>query len=89
MDSRSALDVAQMGVQIAIMVSLPTLAVTLFIGLAVSIFQAMTQVHEMTLTYVPKLLGVAVVLAFSGSWILQKLVGFMMFCFDHISRVSQ
>lgn len=89
MDSRSALDLAQMGVQIAIMVSMPLLVVTLFVGLAVSIFQAMTQVHEMTLTYVPKLLGAAAVLAFSGNWVLQKLVSFMIFCFDNISRVNQ
>ncbi|MBX3120360.1 MAG: flagellar biosynthetic protein FliQ [Fimbriimonadaceae bacterium] len=89
MNARGALDIAQMGIQIAIMVSLPTLIVTLFIGLAVSIFQAMTQVHEMTLTYVPKLLGVAVVLGFTGNWILQKLVGFMILCFENISRVSQ
>ncbi len=89
MDSKSALDVAQMGVQVAIMVSMPVLIVTLFIGLAVSIFQAMTQVHEMTLTYVPKLLGVAVVLAFTGTWILQQLVGFMTACFEHISKVAQ
>ncbi|BBO24197.1 MAG: flagellar biosynthesis protein FliQ [Armatimonadetes bacterium] len=89
MDSKSALDLAQHGVQVALMVALPGLAVTLFIGLAVSIFQAITQVHEMTLTFVPKVLGIAVVMAFFGHWMLQQLVAYMLLCFDHVSRVAQ
>ena len=46
----------------ALMVSLPLLAVTLFVGLAVSVFQAVTQVHEMTLTFVPKVVAVGVIM---------------------------
>lgn len=88
MDGKSALDLAQYGVQVGLMVSLPVLAVALFVGLAVSVFQAVTQVHEMTLTFVPKLVGVAVLMAFMGNWMLQKLVGFTLFCFDQIARVG-
>lgn len=81
-----ALDIAQQGVQVALMVSLPVLALTLFVGLTVSIFQAVTQVQEMTLTYVPKLIGVAILLALAGSWMLQKLVTFTVFCFEQATR---
>lgn len=54
----------------------PVLGVSLVIGLVVSIVQALTQVHEMTLTFVPKVLGVGLALAFLGSWMLQRLLEF-------------
>lgn len=88
MDPKSAVDIAQQGIQVGLMVSLPLLAVTLFVGLAVSVFQAVTQVHEMTLTFVPKLLGAAILMAFVGNWTLQKLVAFTVLCFEHASRVG-
>lgn len=70
------------------MVSLPILAVTLFLGLLVSVFQAVTQVQEMTLTFVPKLLGVAVILAFMGNWMLTTLVTFMHTCFQRVATLG-
>ena len=88
MDPKSAVDIAQQGIQMALIVSLPLLCVTLFIGLAVSIFQAVTQVHEMTLTFVPKMLGAAILMTFIGSWTLQKLVAFTVVCFEHAARVT-
>lgn len=50
MDHTFVLDVGRQGIQIAIMVSMPILAVTLFLGLLVSVFQAITQVQEQSLT---------------------------------------
>jgi flagellar biosynthetic protein FliQ len=88
MDSKTALDLAQHGMQVALMVSLPVLAVALFVGLVVSVFQAVTQVHEMTLTFVPKLVAAAIVFAIMGNWMLQQLVGFMQLCFEQASRVG-
>ena len=55
----------------------PLLLVALAIGVAVSLFQAVTQVQEMSLTFVPKLAGIAVVLVFAGSWMLRELVGWV------------
>lgn len=89
MDPKTALDLAQNGIQVALLVSLPLLAVTLFVGLAVSVFQAVTQVHEMTLTFVPKVVAVAILMAFLGQWMLQQLVGFTLLCFDYAARVGQ
>lgn len=71
------------------MVILPILAVTLFTGLLVSVFQAVTSVQEMTLTFVPKLVGVGLVLALMGSWMLTTLVGFTNTCLEHAARVGQ
>ena len=77
------------GLIVAAMVSLPVLAVALFIGVLVSVFQALTQVQEMTLTYVPKLMGAAMVVVLMGGWMLTTLVGFMRFCFEHAAGVTR
>jgi len=52
----------------------PLLLVALVLGVTVSLFQAVTQVQEMSLTFVPKLAGVALVLVFGGNWMLAELV---------------
>jgi len=66
----------------------PVLLVGLVVGIAVSLFQALTSVQEMTLTFVPKLLGAAILLTFVGNWTLQKLVAFTIVCFEHAARVT-
>ena len=71
------LDLAHQGIMVALMVSMPILAVALFFGLAVSVFQAVTQVQEMTLTFVPKIIGAAIVLVSMGSWMLDTVVKFL------------
>ena len=81
------MDIARQGVIVGLMVTLPVLAVALFTGLAVSVFQAVTQVQEMTLTYVPKLIGAAIVVLVMGSWMLTTLVKFAHMCFDHAAQV--
>lgn len=54
----------------------PILAVSLVVGLSISIFQSMTQIHEMTLTFVPKAAGVVLILLLLGSWMSQHLLQF-------------
>lgn len=54
----------------------PLLAVTLIVGLLVSIFQVVTQVQEASLTFIPKLIAAIVVLIALGPWMLTRLVGF-------------
>jgi flagellar biosynthetic protein FliQ len=82
------LDIGRQGIEVAMMVSLPILAVSLFLGLLVSIFQAVTQVQEMTLTFVPKLVGVAIILAFMGNWMLTMLVTFTHTCFERVATLG-
>ena len=88
MEQGVALELARQGMQVAIMVALPILAVSLFVGVLVSVFQAITSVQEMTLTFVPKLIGAALVGVFLGNWMLAQLVTFTHDCFEHIARVN-
>ena len=57
-------------------VSGPMLIVALVVGLGVSIFQAVTQIHEMTLTFIPKILAVVAVVMFILPWIIRQMVDF-------------
>ena len=72
-------DVVHIGLQAMLLsakLGFPILLVALGIGFAVSLVQAVTQVQEMTLSFVPKLIGVALVLLVSGHWMLQETVAF-------------
>jgi len=74
MSEAVVLGMARDALMITLMLATPLMGVGLIIGLGVSIFQALTQIHEMTLTFVPKLVGVALVLVVLGSWMLQNLL---------------
>lgn len=71
-----------------LILSLPLLAVSLVIGLVVSLFQAITQIQEVTLTFVPKILGVILVTALLGPWMFQQLITFTTNLFDIIPRLA-
>lgn len=60
----------------AVLISAPLLGLTLLVGVVVSLLQAVTQVQEMSLTFVPKLLAAVAVLVLFGPWMLKKLVLF-------------
>jgi len=60
----------------AVTVALPLLGATLIVGILISIFQAVTSIQEMTLTFIPKILVVAAVLYFVGPWMGQVLAAF-------------
>ncbi|RKQ63259.1 flagellar biosynthetic protein FliQ [Thermovibrio guaymasensis] len=62
--------------EVAFLVGTPVLLTTFLVGLVVSIFQAATQIHEMTLTFIPKILVTMVTLYVLGNWILIKLVDY-------------
>jgi flagellar biosynthesis protein FliQ len=77
MDAQQVFTVGQQGLYMLLMVSAPLLISTLLIGLVVSIFQAATQIHEATLSFVPKVLGAVAVLAIAGPWMLTTLVEYI------------
>ncbi|MGE0737849.1 flagellar biosynthesis protein FliQ [Sulfurimonas sp.] len=62
--------------KIALLLALPGLLVGMFIGLAVSIFQATTQINEMTLSFIPKIVGVAIVIILTMPWMLNTMIDF-------------
>ncbi|MCF6436977.1 flagellar biosynthetic protein FliQ [Pseudoalteromonas sp. MMG021] len=62
--------------QIALQIAMPLLVATLAVGLLISVFQVVTQIQEMTLTFVPKIVVSIAVLAIAGPWMLNVLVEF-------------
>ena len=62
--------------KIALMLALPGLLTGMFLGLAVSIFQATTQINEMTLSFIPKIIGVVVVIVLTMPWMLNAMTDF-------------
>jgi flagellar biosynthetic protein FliQ len=77
MDATQVFTVGQQGLYMLLLVSAPILLSVLAIGLIVSIFQAATQIHEATLSFVPKVVGAVVVLAIAGPWMLTTLVEYL------------
>ncbi len=65
----------------------PLLLVSIAIGLIISIFQAATQIHEQTLTFVPKVLVIALMLLLLGNWFNALLADFSAYVFDMMARV--
>ena len=82
MNAQVVLTMAQNALFMLLMVSAPVLGVVLAVGLLVSLFQAITQIHEATLSFVPKLIAAIVVFAVAGPWMLTTLV-------DYIRRTLQ
>ena len=89
MEQSYVLDIGRQGIEVAMMVSLPIMAVTLFLGLLVSIFQAVTQVQEMTLTFVPKLIVIAICLALFGGSIMMLVADFTQDVFARIPEITR
>lgn len=67
---------AQNALLVTISLGLPVLGVSLVIGIIISMFQAATQINEVTLTFIPKIAAVIVVLMIMGSWMAQQLLSF-------------
>lgn len=82
------LSVVKDAIQTAIMVSAPILLVATVVGLIISIFQATTQIQEQTLTFVPKLLAVALMGLLMGSWMLHILVEFTTRMFELMANMG-
>ncbi|BBA34341.1 flagellar biosynthetic protein FliQ [Methylocaldum marinum] len=66
----------QQAMTVTLQISAPMLLTTLAVGLLIALFQAATQINEMTLTFVPKLVAMALVLILAGPWMLQILIDY-------------
>jgi flagellar biosynthetic protein FliQ len=86
MDQDTVINIAQHALLIVIYVSAPMLGLSLFVGLAVSIFQATTQIQEQTLAFIPKILAVIIAIAVFGSWMLKTLVEYTQDLFLNINQ---
>lgn len=70
MTQGQVMEILQGGLLVALKLTAPLLLVSIAIGLVVAIFQAATQIHEQTLTFVPKVLAIALLLLVLGSWMM-------------------
>ncbi|MGH2458733.1 MAG: flagellar biosynthetic protein FliQ [Chloroflexota bacterium] len=81
----SALHVAQGALILGIELVGPALVVILAVGIVVSVFQAMTQINEATLSFVPKLVALGALLVILGPWMLQSAVAYTVTVLSHLS----
>jgi flagellar biosynthetic protein FliQ len=74
MTPETVVTIGRQALEMTLMLSAPLLLTALAVGLIVGIFQAATQINEMTLSFIPKLLAMAAVLALTGPWMIRQLV---------------
>ena len=77
MTPQSVMTLAHQAMYVALLLSAPLLLVALVVGLVVSLFQAATQINETTLSFIPKLLAVAVTLVIAGPWMLSTMLDYL------------
>lgn len=87
MSESFVVSIGNQAITTALTVAAPVLLVSMVIGLIISIFQAVTQIQEQTLTFVPKLLAIIVVFIILGPWMLQTIIEFIQTMLNNISYV--
>jgi len=84
MTPETVMTVGTRALEITLLLAAPLLLVTLVTGLLVGVFQAATQINEMTLSFIPKLLAMAVTIAVAGPWMIKLIVGYTRQLFESI-----
>jgi flagellar biosynthesis protein FliQ len=83
----TVIDIAVRTMLVTAKLASPILLVSLAVGFGISLVQSVTQVQDVTLTFVPKMIGVALVIALAGNWMLAELVGFTRGLFDLVPQL--
>ena len=84
MDQNLVLDIAMQALILAAKLSAPMLVTSLVVGFAISVFQSITQIQEVTLSFVPKAAAVGLVLLVTGHWMITEMVSFSHAMFEMI-----
>ena len=84
MTPETVMSIAYQAMMVTLYLGAPLLLTALLIGLLVSLFQAATQINEMTLSFIPKILGVFAVLILAGPWLLSLIIDFTRTLFQNI-----
>lgn len=87
MTPETVLTIAQQALEMTVLVSAPLLGAALAVGLLVSLFQAATQINEMTLSFIPKLLVLVLVMVLAGPWMLNLMLDYMRRLFTSIPNL--
>ena len=77
MTPETVMTIGRQALELTLLVSAPLLLAALGVGLLVSIFQAATQINEMTLSFIPKLVAILVMLVLAGPWMITMMVDYM------------
>jgi flagellar biosynthesis protein FliQ len=88
MTPESVMTLGRQALEMTLIISAPLLLTALGIGLLISIFQAATQINEMTLSFIPKLIGMFIVLIIAGPWMLQMMVDYIRRLYEGIPWVA-
>ena len=88
MTPQYVIHLGQEAIYLMLMISAPMLLSGLIIGLTISILQAVTQIHEVTLTFIPKILVVSLALMIALPWMLQKMLDFMAMLMGQIPAIA-
>jgi flagellar biosynthetic protein FliQ len=89
LDSGFVLYLARRTLEVSLLVSAPILLTCMIVGIIITLFQAVTSIRDMTLTIVPKLLAVGVVMLIFSGWMLETLLRFTYEVFGYIQNVLQ
>lgn len=89
MNSQAVITLGQQALYTMLMIAAPMLLAALVVGLIVSVLQAATQINEMTLSFIPKLIAMAAVLVVAGPWMLKLLVEYTRSLFTSIPALIQ
>ena len=84
MNQNAVLDIAMQGILISAKLAAPVLVTALVVGFAISFLQSITQIQEVTLSFVPKAIAVAIALIVSGNWMISEMVSFTNALFEKI-----
>lgn len=87
MSETFVVSIGKQAVMTALTVAAPVLIISMVVGLLISLFQAVTQIQEQTLTFVPKMLAIIVAFIILGPWMLQTLIQFIQTMLNNISLV--
>jgi flagellar biosynthetic protein FliQ len=87
MTPETVVTIGQQALQMTILVASPLMLAALLTGLLVSIFQAATSINEMTLTFIPKLIVMFIVLILAGPWMIDTMTGYMRELFSSIPQL--
>jgi len=86
MNADLVIDLLVSALQMSLMIAAPMLGVGLIIGLVISIFQSVTQIQEMTLTFIPKIIGVVVAVMLFAPWMVDKMMAYTINLFNNLGQ---
>ena len=88
MTPEAVMSMTYQALRVALLMAGPLLLITLAVGLIISIFQAATQINEMTLSFIPKVLAVAATLVLLGPWLIGTMVDYITALFNSIPGLA-